>query len=56
MKTIIRARGVLEIAETKNDIPLNEDLTVNYSGWMSRIKDQWPVEKVEVERDLTQIY
>jgi hypothetical protein len=56
VKTVILCRGRYEVAETDNRIPLNDNLSVDYSGWTSIIIDQWPVRSVEVKRDLGEVF
>lgn len=38
MKTVIKAGGRLFTAETRNPIPQNSDLTVNYDAYLKRIE------------------
>lgn len=35
--TVIKTRGILEVANTRSPIPRNDDLTVNYQEYVDRV-------------------
>lgn len=53
MKTTIYACRRYQVAETKTEIPLNENLSVNYDEYLARIQR---VYDDRIDRDLTKIF